>query len=170
MSLAYKIQSFLKQKLKEYNFTRREFATNSGINYFNACDLINGDISSPELKTILKIAKCFNCTIDEVVGRGESSTTSEKYNFNNISSEEMYINLKNSINERLEQNSLNYYKLSKLQGFSKNSIRHFIGENASQKTLGTAIVIALADYFNVSIDEMIGRVSSSNQESQTIKK
>ncbi|BFD46897.1 MAG: hypothetical protein DMENIID0002_15430 (plasmid) [Rickettsia endosymbiont of Sergentomyia squamirostris] len=43
-------------------------------------------------------------------------------------------------------------------GFSNNSLSGFINSNRGQKTLNSQIVVALADYFQVSIDEMIGRI------------
>ncbi|MFU7500297.1 MAG: helix-turn-helix domain-containing protein [Candidatus Tisiphia sp.] len=53
---------------------------------------------------------------------------------------------------------MNLHNLARNIGFSNNSLSGFINSNRGQKTLNSQIVVALADYFQVSIDEMIGRI------------
>ena len=118
----------------------------------------------PDFKNILKIADYFNCTIEEVLKR--KNNLSGNIGITTLSLDEINSNLKNFIKEKLTSLSLNPYELSKNCGFSSDAIRHFIRQNNSQKTLGIAITVAIADYFKVSIDEMIGRVPLLNQEPQ----
>ena len=41
----------------------------------------------------------------------------------------------------------------------KNTIFNFLDDKREQKTLGSPVMVALANYFQLSIDEMIGRIS-----------
>ncbi|WP_341790206.1 helix-turn-helix domain-containing protein [Rickettsia endosymbiont of Polydrusus tereticollis] len=164
MALANIIQIFLKKKLEENNLKRKIFAQESGISYNAVNKLINAERLNPDLTTILKIAKYFNCTIDEVIARTDYYVATQNYKFNDISLEEAILNLRNYINDKLQKNNLNPYKLGREIGFSESPIVEFI--NNSNKNLSTAVIVALADYFKISIDETIGRVSPSNQEPQ----
>jgi transcriptional regulator with XRE-family HTH domain len=169
MALISKIQAFLQQKsIKKDKAKRKDFTKNSGISKTTVSKIINASQLNPDLSTILKIADYFNCSLDEVLGRKkEYYKKSKNYKFNYISLDAIYNNLRDFINTKLkEKKDINSYKLSEDCGFSSNAIRHFIKENNPQKVLGISIIVALADYFKVSIDEMIGRISPSNQESQ----
>lgn len=163
MSFGYIVQKFLKEKLKKNNLKAKDFAQESQIPYPTVNKIINAVQLNPDFKNILKIADYFNCTIEEVLKRKNNIPTD--ININKLSLDEINNNLKIFISEKLEKNLISPYQLSKNCGFSSDAIRHFIRENNPQKTLGVLVIVALADYFKVSIDEMIGRVAlSSNQE------
>lgn len=168
MSFGYIVQKFLKEKLKEDNLKVRVFAQESNIPYPTANKMINAIQLNPDFKNILKIADYFNCTIEAMLER--ENNLPENININKFSLDEVNNNLKNFINENLEKYSLSPYELSKNCGFSSDAIRHFIRENNPQKTLGIPIIVALADYFKISVDEMIGRVSLSTQKFQPAEK
>ncbi len=178
MTLVNNIQIFLIGKLKEYNLKRKDFAKKIGISYTAVNQLINAQRLNPDIATILKIAKCCNCTIDKVIGRkikkdsnkvrNNAPAESEKYKFNDISLEEALLNLKNFINKKLKEENLKPKELSRKIGFSESPIVEFI--NNTTKSLSTEVILALANYFKVSIDEMIGRIPPSNQEPQTLEK
>ncbi|EER20808.1 hypothetical protein REIS_2192 (plasmid) [Rickettsia endosymbiont of Ixodes scapularis] len=53
--------------------------------------------------------------------------------------------------------------LSKNIGFSKTTIHCFLKANSHHKMLSTNVIIAIADYFNVSVDYIIGRYPTNNQ-------
>jgi len=162
MILADKIQKFLKKKLTEEKLTRKDFAQKSGIPYPTVNKLINAVSLNPDFETILKIANYFNCSTNEVLKKKTKKILLENQEFNKISTEQVVSNLKKLINEYLEKNKLNVYKLGKDIGFSEFAIFGLI--NNKNKISSTEVILALADYFEVSIDEMIGRVSLSNQE------
>ncbi|WP_045806046.1 helix-turn-helix domain-containing protein, partial [Rickettsia argasii] len=53
--------------------------------------------------------------------------------------------------------NMSIYDLEKNCGIGDSTIMHFIKENSTKKSLSTPVIIALAQYFNMSIDYMIGR-------------
>ncbi|WP_253308315.1 MULTISPECIES: helix-turn-helix transcriptional regulator [unclassified Rickettsia] len=74
MSLATKIKKFLKEKFKEYELSRKDFAKESGVPYTTVTRIMKAEAGTgrefnPEIDTILKIADYFNCSMDEVIGR-----------------------------------------------------------------------------------------------------
>jgi transcriptional regulator with XRE-family HTH domain len=164
MSFGYIVQKFLKEKLKEDNLKVKVFAQDSQIPYPTVNKIINAIQLNPDFKNILKIADYFNCTVEEVLER--KNNLPGNIGINKLSLDEINNNLKNFISDKLKKYSINPYELGKNCGFSSDVIRHFIRKNNPQKTLGILVIVALADYFKVSIDEMIGRVSSSKQEPQ----
>jgi transcriptional regulator with XRE-family HTH domain len=158
-----KIQTFLKKKLINDKIKRKNFIQGSGIPKSTFSKIINTSQLNPDLKTVLKIADYFKCSIDKIIGRKSIYMELNNDKFNSISIEAAFSNLRKLIKEKLIDFSLNPYELSKNCGFSSDAIRHFIRENNPQKTLGILVIVALADYFKVSIDEMIGRVPLSTQ-------
>lgn len=158
MTIANNIQLFLKQQLKENNLRKKDFAEQSTIPYSSVITIVSAGKRYPDLKNILKIANYFNCLIDEVVGRKEI-TLSKKTNFIDISLDDINNNLKNFINNKLSEHSLKAYQLGKKCGFSEDVIVQFLKKNRAQRSLGSGVVAGIADYFKVSIDEMIGRIS-----------
>jgi len=169
MTLASNIQIFLKQKLKEHNLRKKDFAKASAIPYSSVITLISAGKIYPDLKNILKIANYFNCSIDEVLGRKEI-IFSEKTHFIDLSLDDINNNLKNFLNDKLLKHSLKAYQLGKICGFSEDVIVQFLKKDRAQRSLGSGVVTGIANYFKVSIDEMIGRVRASNQEQQPLEK
>lgn len=159
MNIAEEIQKFLKKKLIKGHLTRKIISIESGISYSKICDLVIAKYTSPELKTLLEIANYFNCSIDETIGR--NNYIKNKQNFYNVSAQDMFVNLKQFLVKKIKENNLNSYTLSKKTNLSNNAIRYFLKEDDTNKTLGSSIIVSLADYFQVSIDEMIGRVEPS---------
>lgn len=157
MALVYKIQEFLKRKFDELKFKRKDIVKDTNISYPTICKIMNLSQPNPEIDTILKIANYFNCPIDEVIGRNKY-VIQDKYEFIYISIEDISANLRSFINKKVQEHNLNSYKLGRYIGFSENPIQDFIKENSPQKKLSSAVTVALADYFQVSLDEMIGRV------------
>ncbi|OZG31648.1 hypothetical protein [Rickettsia endosymbiont of Culicoides newsteadi] len=58
------------------------------------------------------------------------------------------------------------YTLSTEIGFSNNSLHSFVNKR-EQKTLDSRIAVALADYFQVSVDEMIGRIKPATSDDES---
>jgi transcriptional regulator with XRE-family HTH domain len=155
MAFDNKLQMFLKKKLED-KLKRKEFIESSGIPKSTVSKIINASHRTSDLKTILKIADYFNCTIDKVLKR--KNDLPKNINISKLPFDEINSNLRKFLKDRLSNLSFNSYELSKNCGLSPDAIRHFIRKIDPQKTLGIAVIIALADYFKVSIDEMIGRV------------
>ncbi|MCC8416967.1 MAG: helix-turn-helix domain-containing protein [Rickettsia endosymbiont of Bryobia graminum] len=140
---------------KRLKLKRKEFSRNSGIPYSTVIDITKGLKLNPTINNILKIANYFKCSIDEVIGRNEYITSPN----NEITSEEIIANIKKFLKDKVIEQNINLYKLSQIIGFSNNSLHSFVNSNRGQKTLNSQIVVALADYFQVSLDEMVGRVA-----------
>ncbi|WP_367364109.1 helix-turn-helix domain-containing protein [Candidatus Tisiphia endosymbiont of Nedyus quadrimaculatus] len=160
MALVHQIQIFLTHKLKDNNLKRKTFAQNSNILYKTVCNIINSVRSNPELETILKIANYFKCSMNEVIGRNEYVSINQKdYNFQIISSEDINTNLRHFLNKKLKEKNINPSQLGITIGFSQEVIPKFLKESNPKKTLSSTVTVALADYFQVSLDEMVGRIA-----------
>lgn len=90
---------------------------------------------NPDFITIVKIANYFNCAVDQVVGRRKFLPS---------------INLIVSFNNP-DLNDIN------------SNLCNFLKANSPYKMLSTNVIIALADYFNVSVDDMIERYPTTKQ-------
>lgn len=159
MDLKYRIQKFLKEKLLSKKIKLIHLARESGIPYSTLHPLSQGIKANPELRSLLRIANYFKCPLDEVTGRGAKYllSNSSDYQFHNLSAEEINSNLKQFITLKIQQNNISIAKLSLNIGFGKDLISDFIREDRALNSLGSAAVVALADYFDISIDQMIGR-------------
>ncbi|WP_250311829.1 helix-turn-helix domain-containing protein [Rickettsia endosymbiont of Oedothorax gibbosus] len=157
MALVYKIQEFLEKKFNELKLKRKDFVEQSGIPYSTITHIMKGLILNPTINHILKIANYFNCSLDEVIGRTQYALPIHTKNFRTISSNDISNNLKKYIKDKVKKQNINLYTLGRDIGFSNNSLRGF-NDNREQKIFNSQIIIALADYFQVSLDEMVGRV------------
>ncbi len=156
MTIAHLIQKFLKRKLLENRLTKRELSRQSGVPYNTLFQILHALRSNTNLVTIIKIANYFNCSIDEVFGRKKYIL---KNNYNNIDIilSSCNFKLRNFISYKIKEQNLNPYQLSKNLGFSETVIWQFINDDKITRMLNSSVILALADYFQVSIDEMIGR-------------
>lgn len=161
MTLVKEIQKFLGSKFEALKLKRKDFSERSGIPYNNITSIMNGLRSNPQMQTILKIANYFECSIDKVVGRNEYlSSLQVQERFKDLSPDDINDNLKKFLKNKVAKQNINLYVLGKEIGFNY-SIHNFINGNREQKTLNSQIVVALADYFQVSLDEMVGRIASA---------
>jgi len=167
--IAIYIQKFLIRKLKTAKLSRKDFAELSGISYRTICDLLTATKPKPELMTIIKIADSFNCSVDEVINRKKFNAKPGGYK-TNLSTAQIMNYLRKYLTKKVHEHSITPSKLSRTIRFSSASISEFIKDNASQKTLGSIITIALADYFAVSVDEMIGRTTINQSKDKVYDK
>ena len=159
MTFAIGIQKFLKQKLLEHHLTRMAMAQCLKMPYNSLSRLTRASKPYPDLKNLIKIADYFDCSIDEVIGQ-ETSLVATEY-LKDLSEAKIKRHLQAFIRLKLQEHSLTVYRLAKACHFSEDVIPRFLKEDGSQQTLGSAIIVALAHYFQVSIDEMIGRIPST---------
>ncbi|WP_341756146.1 MULTISPECIES: helix-turn-helix domain-containing protein [unclassified Candidatus Tisiphia] len=162
MSISENIKNFLRLRLKDKKLRRKDLIQGSGIASSTLSNITKSKHYSPVLKTIITIANYFECSMDEVVGRNTHiSLNIENYKFQIIDSERIGVNLKKFLTKKLKELNLNPYKLAIELGFNEHIIHDFVKEDSLQQTLGSAVTIALADYFQVSLDEMIGRIKAT---------
>ncbi len=158
--LSQKIQTFLNQKLEETQLSKKNLADKTNITYSVIFDLTKGYKTNPELKTLQKIADTFNCSVDEVCGR-DNIHYSSNTNFTHVSDEQAMLNLKAFITKKMSDQNITAHKLGRLAGSSTMAIASFVGKNPTKDSLGSIITVGVADYFKVSIDEMVGRTAAS---------
>lgn len=152
------IKTFLKSKLVEHKLDRKVFTQNSGIPYSTITHLLQGTQKNPSIITLVKIANYFHCSIDEIIGRDVYIHNLNDINYN-ISLENIDTYIRRFLLEQISLEKLNIYKLSRDLGFSNNVLHGYLHRTTRiQKTLNTPILISLANYFNVSIDKIIGRI------------
>ncbi len=170
MTLVKKIQQFLESKFEELKLTRKELSKQSGISYNNITSIMNGLSSTTQMYNILKIADYFNCSMDEVVGRNQylSLPNTESPEFCKITPSDIISNIKKFLIDKAEKQNLNLYKLSIEIGFSNNSLHSFVNGKREQKTFNSQIAVALADYFQVSVDEMVGRIKPATSDNDKL--
>lgn len=162
-----KIQKFLAKKFK--HLKRNIFVEQSGIPYSTITPLINGVKNNPELNSLLRIANYFKCSLDEVTGRTKYlPPTKGEYQFSDINIDDIANNLRNFIKTKLQEQKIRPSKLSLNIGFSRDLLDNFIGDNPKQKCLGSSPTVALANYFDISIDQMIGRSIPNIQKKQEV--
>lgn len=165
--ISKKIQKFLAKKFK--HLKRNIFVEHSGMPYSTITPLIHGIKNNPELNSLIKIANYFQCSLDEVTGRTKYlPPTKEEYKFSDINIDDVANNLRNFIKTKLQEQKIKSSKLSLNIGFSRELIDKFIDDNPKQKCLGSAPTVALADYFDISIDQMIGRSIPNIQKKQEV--
>ena len=160
MSIALNIQIFLISKLKELKMKRKDFILGSGITSAGASGLINAVHVNPTLISIIKIANFFNCSIDEILGRNKYLNLHNKVIFNQISSDEIINTIKYYITCELKKRNITALQLAKSCGIGKDTILKYLNTNHAKYHLSTKSLLAIADYFEVSIDKMTGRVNS----------
>jgi hypothetical protein len=132
------------------------------LKYYIGFKIINAIRDNPELINIFKIANYFKCSMDEVVGRNNYVLSYQKTQvFFDVSPKAVSNNLRKFVKRKLEQQELNLCVLSKNIGYSEETLPQFMKNNSKKKALSSAVTVALADYFQVSLDEMVGRIAST---------
>ena len=158
------VQRFIIRKMKEQKINRKEFALRAGIAYSSVNELINATQQNPSFTTTLKIANSFGASLNEVIG---IKPQNKHQSFSAIETEEALSNLREYIQNKLRQDIIKPRILAKEVGLTANAIAEFIKEPPAKKSLGTHIISKLAQHWQISIDEMLGRVER-NQE-KTLK-
>ncbi len=167
MTTPQNIQSFLKRNLTHLKIKRKDFVEQSGVPSSTFNKIINTSHHNTDFKTLMKIANYFEASLDEVIGR-KNLTNTKNLHLNIVSIEEANINLKNFIKNKLTDDSLTPYQLSKLCGLGEVTLRGFIKDDSTIKLLSTKSILALTEHFNVSLDEIIGRTSPATQKTHHI--
>lgn len=153
MKLVYKLRQFLEKKFKETGLTKKVFAKNINIHYTTVLNITKGVISNPDLYNIVKIADYFNCSVDEVLGRTKYASNISDHVYNSVTTAV----IKNNLLNFLQNQNIDLYRLSSELGFSHTTLPKFVQSNEEHRSLRISMIVLLADHFNVSIDEMIGR-------------
>lgn len=156
MDVVNNIKVFLTNRLDKAKINRKVFAKNIGVSYHTICQIFHNR-TNPSLVTIIKIASYFNCSIDEIIGR-KKFIVQGNYKALDILLDDWNISLRNFLKIQLSDNNINPYKFSVQIGFDHETITKFINDTNPNRGLNTSVIVAISEYFNKSIDELIGRV------------
>lgn len=156
MDVVNSIKNFLINRLDKLKINRKLFAKNIGVSYHTICQIFHNR-TNPSLVTIIKIASYFNCSIDEIIGRKKFIVQGE-YKDLDILLDDWSISLRDFLKIQLSANNINPYKFSVHIGFDHETITKFLNDTNPNRSLNTAVIVAISEYFDKSIDELIGRV------------
>lgn len=159
MSTSDYIKTFLEKKLKEEDLRIVDLARSVDIAYSTLYSIVKGKRGNQEIFTLIKIADFFHMTIDEIIGRKQVSN--KKCKIRRVAYEEIQINIKQFLNEKMQENNIDAYTLAKKLKIGETVLFDFIKEDSRKKLLSSNTLIKLADFFHVSIDKIIGRIIES---------
>ncbi len=158
MDISLRIQKFLSQKIKAYKIQQKDLVLGTSLSRSTISKLLNAILLNPNIITILKIATFFECDIDEVFGRTKFIKNTKKYQlYVSLTLNDINNHLLSFLKTKIQQLNITEYVLEKNCRVGSSTITHFINTNSDNRILSTKVIVKLADYFQISIDEMIGR-------------
>jgi transcriptional regulator with XRE-family HTH domain len=156
MNTPFNIQQFLLKKCKILKIKRTDLIYSTHLAPSTISRLMNGRLLNPDLITIIKIADYFQCSIDAILGRVKYQNT--PLPFETLNLDIINNNLILFIQNKLKNLNISAYTLELNCKLGSCTITHFINHNSKIRILSINVIIVLADYFNVSVDDMIGRI------------
>lgn len=158
MDISLRLQKFLRQKIKVSQIQQKDVMLGTSLSRSTISKLLSAVLLNPNIMTIVKIATYFECDIDEVLGRKKFIQHDKKHPYIPLTLNDIQSNLTAFLTIKLHQYNITEYILEKNCRLGSSTISHFINTN-NNKMLSTKVVVKLADYFQISIDEMLGRIS-----------
>ena len=162
--LGIQVQNFIQKILFKEKLTRKDFAKKVGISYSSVNELINANKTYPSVVTLIKIVNSFNCSINEICGKYPAEE-----NYQQINQEEVFDNIKNYIIQRLNKEKITAKELAKKVGLSSTAIYDFTKTPPKKNFVGMEILLRLSDYWEISLDEILGRVTATQTKSLNYK-
>ncbi len=156
MSLGKNIQEFLTQQISDMKIKKKDFFMKCGLTSPVFNKMIKGKLSNPKLSTLTKVADFCNVSIDEILGRDSKYYSTKPKAFVTTTHNSITKNLTSLINHHMQQLKLSPIQLSSRIGVSDRTLLMFLDPNISA-TPGAATTLALANFLDASIDDMIGR-------------
>lgn len=162
-----KLRTFIDKKFQDGNLDKKVLAQTIGISQsifdkvlnkrpYTVNKVIESRPPQITIKSILGISNHFNCSVDEMLGR-DSFIPQTQGDFKKVSPDEAMSSLREFINGKLKKDDITIFELSKNCGFGKDTFSKFMKGINPNAVMSTPAVIAIADYFKVSLDEIIGR-------------
>lgn len=124
------LRDFLIKKMEEEKIRSNRLAERIGIPLTTFRAIINLS-RKPEIKTIVKIADYFSCSITELLHGEDVKIPKNKRGYAKLTIEELSNNLKAYIKEEMAKRGLNQYQLGRAIGHSDDAFRHFLREESS---------------------------------------
>lgn len=159
MDISLRLQKFLIQKIKSSKIQQKDLILGTSLSRSTISKLLSAVLPNPHIITIIKIATFFECDIDQVLGRRKFIQHNKTQPYVPLSLNDINNNLISFLKIKLHQFNMSEYILEKNCRLGSSTIIHFINTSNNNRILSTKIIVKLADYFQISIDEMIGRVN-----------
>lgn len=160
MSISLTIQQFLHSRLKALKLSRQDLIKGSGLTPAGICGLMNAEYINPTLRSIIKIADFFNCSIDEVLGREKYVKSGNTNHFNPLTQQDIIKNIKTVLYTELANRNITAAHLSKSCGIGKDTVSKYLNNTNVHYTFSIKTIAAIAEFLNLSIDHFIGRDNS----------
>jgi len=167
MSVGKNLQQFLTHKISDMKIKKKDFIMKCGISQSVFNKMLDGSFSNPKLTTVTKLADFCNASIDEILGRDPKHYSSKKQTFIPIDSSSIEHNLLSVVQDTMQKLDLSAYQLSRKIHIDGRTLDMFLDPNVSA-TPGAATTLALANFLDASIDDMIGRRSPSRTQEQKL--
>ncbi|HJD63390.1 MAG TPA: helix-turn-helix transcriptional regulator [Rickettsia endosymbiont of Degeeriella rufa] len=158
MDISLRLQKFLIHRIKISQIQQKDLMLGTSLSRSTISKLLSAVLLNPNIMTVVKIATFFECDIDEVLGRKKFIHRNKKNPYLSLTLSDIKCNLTSFLKIKLCQYNITEYVLEKNCRLGSSTITHFINLN-NNRMLSTKVVVKLADYFQISIDEMIGRIN-----------
>ncbi|MFP3013061.1 MAG: helix-turn-helix domain-containing protein [Rickettsia sp.] len=158
MDISLRLQKFLSQKIKISKIQPKDLMIGTSLSRSTISKLLSAVLLNPNIITVVKIATFFECDIDEVLGRKKFIHHDKIQPYVPLTLNDIKSNLTSFLEIKLHQYNMTEYILEKNCRLGSSTITHFINTN-NNRMLSTKVIVKLADYFQISIDEMIGRIN-----------
>lgn len=145
MKLLNKMNEFqerLQELLSENDLSRLKLSKNIGISFETLNGYFNKDFY-PELSVAIKIATYFDCSLQYLMGLSEDYNNGDKNNLSFIE----------TLRKLMKDNHISIEKLMKSLNMSEANYYRWKNDNNKPSMQS---IIAIAKYFDVSIDYLIG--------------
>lgn len=160
MIISNHIHRFLEHELKTKDLRPVDLARSLNIPYSTVYSIIKGTRVNQEIMTLIKIADFFQVTIDEIFHR--SKYLPQHFEIRKVTQEEIRTSIKNFLNTKIKEHNITAYTLSKKIGTGETVLFDFIKDNSNKNLLSISTILKLADYFQLSIDRIIGRIITAS--------
>lgn len=165
MSVNKNLQKFLLQKISDMKIKKKDFIIKCGISKPTLNTMLRGASFNPKLTTITKLANFCNSSIDEMLGRDSKYYINKPKNFQQIDGALITKNLLSVVENTMTELNISVLKLANKINVNTKTLSMFLDPNVSA-TPGAATTLALANFLDASIDDMIGRRPSSRMQEQ----
>ncbi|BBJ32459.1 MULTISPECIES: helix-turn-helix domain-containing protein [spotted fever group] len=165
MSLGKKIQEFLTQQIENMKIKKKDFIMKCGLTQPIFNKMMQGRFSNPKLTTLTKLANFCNTSIDEILGRDPRYYKNKTKNFQHTDSGIIAENLLSVVQNTMTDLNISAAQLSNRIYVSTNTLVKFL-ERGAKSVPGAATTLALANFLDTSIDDMIGRRPPSRTQEQ----
>lgn len=156
MNNTSQIKIFLEKVTSEANITYNQLAKDSGIPYTTLLGIKNNKHANISLTNLLRIANYTNSLIDNILGRNIPIQVNLEIKHKYLKTSDVIRNIKFFLKNLIKNKEDNLYKLSLKLKLGNNTLYNLYYHQRNSVNIKT--IIAIADEYKVSVDELIGRI------------